>query len=112
MLKQKDGIYYVFIPELSLMAQGQTPDEAWQNLETRKIEFFRTAVDLEFQQSVREPAAIRLKENITAFLIKVVVVAVLLLVALNIIVRPYYKIIKRQTDALNQASKTSHSSTK
>jgi len=105
-LKQKDGLYYVFIPELSLIAQGQTPDQAWQNLESKKTEFFQAVVNLNLQQTIREPAPVRLKDDLTAFFIKIITIAVLLLVALNIIIRPYSKIMKRQAGILSHTPKT------
>ena len=100
-LKQKDGLYYLFVPELSLIAQGQTPDQAWQNLESKKNELFQAAVNLNLRQTIREPAPVRLKDDLMAFLIKIIAVGVLFLVALNIVVRPYSKIMRRQAKALS-----------
>ena len=100
-LKQKDSLYYLFVPELSLIAQGQTPDQAWQNLESKKNELFQAAVNLNLRQTIREPAPVRLKDDLMAFLIKIIAVGVLFLVALNIVVRPYSKIMRRQAKALS-----------
>lgn len=56
-LTKNRGFYYLFIPELSLIAEGETLKESYEKLEQEKTAYFKRIIELNAQDAVREPAS-------------------------------------------------------
>ncbi len=90
-LQRRAGGFVVLIPELSLCAEGETVEKALESLEIEKDEYFTRMVDNGLQSFIIEPRAFSALWRRTllgpfnrAFLMKLVVVAVLLICLLGI----------------------------
>lgn len=81
-LKKIGGIYYLYIPELSIIAKGETPGEAYEMLEKEKESYFKNAIDLGIQDTLKEPNAITMRNKLytdtAVFFIKMAIVTVIL----------------------------------
>ena len=60
------GQCYVFVPELSIIAKGKSPNEAYEAMEQQKREYFTRVVVLGVQESVEEPRPIAARRRINA----------------------------------------------
>lgn len=90
-LHRKAGGFVVLIPELSLCAEDETVEKALESLEMKKDEYFTRMIDNGLQGFIIEPRAFAALWRRTllgpfdrAFLMKLVVVAVLLICFLGI----------------------------
>jgi hypothetical protein len=91
-LRKKGDDYYLFIPELSVIAYGKELDEAYKKLNIAKEEFFRNIIDLKLQDTVNEPVGIKIRKKhyheIFQYLMKVLVTFLLFVVIFIIIFLP------------------------
>jgi len=63
-LKKIDNNYYLFIPELSLIVEGKSLDEAHGRLETEKENCFKKAADLDALDIIREPGPVIFRKKL------------------------------------------------
>ena len=74
-MRMKGDEYCLFIPELSIIASGKTPDEAYKELFNEKERFFINVIELNLQETVNEPAIVKIRkkqyQDIFQFILKV-----------------------------------------
>lgn len=91
-LRKKGDDYYLFVPELSVITCGKELDEAYKKLNMEKEKFFRNIIDLKLQDTVNEPAGIKIRKKhyheIFQYLMKVLVTFLLFVVIFIIIFLP------------------------
>lgn len=70
-LKRKGGVYYLFIPELSLIVKGKNLNETYEELEKEKKKYFEKAIEIDGDKKeiVKEPKNVIIKENLFTNLI-------------------------------------------
>ena len=81
-LKKQNGSYFLFIPELSLIVEGKTPDDVCKKLESEKEEYFRRVIELNAQDTVKEPVAVVLRKRLFLDLISFFSKALIVLICL------------------------------
>lgn len=64
-LKKTNNFYYLFIPELSLIAEGESLKETYEKLEKEKESYFRRAIEMNVEDSIKEPTSISLRKKIS-----------------------------------------------
>jgi hypothetical protein len=73
-------MFYLHIPELSLIVEGSNLNEAYEKLEKEKKEFFRKAIEINAQNEIEPPASLKIKikknllDTFGPFLIKLSIV--------------------------------------
>ena len=89
-LTKKDSIFYLHIPELSLIVEGNNLNEAYERLEREKKEYFRKAIKINAQNEIEPPASlqVKIKKNLLntfgPFFIKLSVVFVACFILLSL----------------------------
>lgn len=63
-LKKIDSNYYLFIPELSLIVEGKSLDEAYGRLETEKENCFKKAADMDVLDTIKEPEPVMFRKKL------------------------------------------------
>jgi predicted RNase H-like HicB family nuclease len=63
-LKKIDSNYYLFIPELSLIVQGKSLDEAYGRLEIEKENCFKKAADMDVLNTIKEPEPVMFRKKL------------------------------------------------
>jgi hypothetical protein len=63
-LKRKNGFYYSYIPELSLIAKGKDVNEAYKNLEKDKEDYFKKMIEFDDQEAIKEPLGLRARNKL------------------------------------------------
>lgn len=85
-LKKTNNFYYLFIPELSLIAEGKDLKETYEKLEKEKELYFRRAIEMNEQDSIKEPTFILLRKKIFAdlfmFFTKTAIISVIIAILL------------------------------
>jgi len=77
-LKKKDQSFYLFIPELSIVAESTTLAGAYETLEDEKESYFKKMIAMDAENDIRKPAGLQMKrklsEELLSFSIKILVV--------------------------------------
>lgn len=85
-LKRMNNFYYLFIPELSLIAEGESLNETYEKLEKEKELYFRKAIEMHVEDSIKEPAPILLRQKILTdlfmFFTKTAIISVIVAIML------------------------------
>jgi hypothetical protein len=63
-LERKKGLYYSFIPELSLIAKGKDVNEAYKNLENEKEAYFKKMIEADNQEMIKEPLPLKVRNKL------------------------------------------------
>ncbi|MFC1606548.1 type II toxin-antitoxin system HicB family antitoxin [Candidatus Latescibacterota bacterium] len=85
-MKQKKGLFYFIIPDLPVIAQGETLESAYQELEKEKELFFKKAIECDSLHLIKTDRSKKQKkeksffDEISVFLTKLAVLGVVLLV--------------------------------
>lgn len=78
-LKKIGNRYYLFIPELSLITEEDDLKVAYEKLEEEKARYFKRAIDLGIQDTVKEPISVaatkRVISGLFAFFMKTLIVS-------------------------------------
>lgn len=86
-LRSTNNRHYLYIPELSVLAEGQTIEETYGNLEREKESYFRRMIDLGFQKEIGRPLSVKIRKtfgkDLSFFLIKIAAATICLIVVLN-----------------------------
>ncbi|OGD63369.1 hypothetical protein A2160_02700 [Candidatus Beckwithbacteria bacterium RBG_13_42_9] len=84
LLKKTKKSYYLFIPELSLIAEDKNLNTAYKKLEEEKRKYFKQILELNAQETIKEPLPIVIKNKLLAelvtFFLKTVIVLALLFI--------------------------------
>ena len=77
-LKKINDRYYLFIPELSLIAESKNLSIAYKNLEKEKRKYFTQVLELNAQETIREPLPIVIRKklfvDLLTFFLKAVII--------------------------------------
>jgi len=77
-LKKRNELFFLYIPELSLIVEKNNLDEAYEELEKEKEIYIKNALDLDAQDTIEEPVPIKLRKSLVAnflpFFIKLFIV--------------------------------------
>ncbi len=63
-LRRKGDLYYSFIPELSLIAEGKDANEACKKLENEKEVYFKRMIESGNQEMIKEPLPLRARNKL------------------------------------------------
>jgi len=107
-LKTKNSVFYLFIPELSIIVEGKDLNDAYIKLENEKKEYFEKIIELNAQDTVKEPVGIVLRKKIILDLLSFFGKATIILICLFGI---YFFILKSLpviTNSVSQIPKKTH----
>ena len=83
-LKKVNDNYYLFISELSLVAEGKSVNEAYENLDKMKRSYFTKMIDIGAEDTIREPVTVQFRKKIFTdllmFFIKASIVTFLVII--------------------------------
>ena len=54
-LRKNNGLYYLFIPELSIIVENEDLEDAFNSIESEKQIYFENVIKLGFENTVNEP---------------------------------------------------------
>jgi hypothetical protein len=79
-LRKENGFYYLFIPDLSIIVEDRDLGMAYTKLEKEKEAYFRRIIEMDAQDTIKEPASVLLRRKIPLdlfmFFIKTLIIAV------------------------------------
>lgn len=84
-LKRVKNKYYLFLPELSLIAEGKSLDGVYKNLERQKQRYFKNIIKLDAVDTVKKPLALAVRKKLFNELILFFVKALLVFFALLLV---------------------------
>jgi hypothetical protein len=108
-LKKQNSSYFLFIPELSLIVEGNTPDDVYEKLESEKEEYFKRIIKLNVQDTVKEPAPVVLRKKLFQNLISFFGKALITLICIFIIYSFMLKSLPIITEAISQVPRATYS---
>jgi outer membrane murein-binding lipoprotein Lpp len=77
-LRKIGDMYYLFIPELSLIVEGKDLNETYRRLEQEKEAYFKKAAELGTQDAIPVPASLAMRKRVLSdlglFFVKAVIV--------------------------------------
>jgi len=65
-LKRRNKLFYLFIPELSIIVEKYNLNEAYEKLEIERELYIKKAIELNAQETIEEPAPIKFKKTLFA----------------------------------------------
>jgi hypothetical protein len=68
-VKRVNDSYYLYIPELSLIAVGNDLKEAYKKIEQEKTKYFKRVINLGAEDTVKEPTFLAVKNKILTDLV-------------------------------------------
>tara|TARA_B100000315_G_C14591633_1_gene596146 strand:- start:1137 stop:1730 length:594 start_codon:yes stop_codon:yes gene_type:complete len=83
-LRKNNGLYYLFIPELSIIVENEDLEDAFNSIESEKQIYFENVIKLGFENTVNEPKNLskrkKLYSDLKLFIYKTVMVGIIFLV--------------------------------
>jgi hypothetical protein len=93
-MRRKKDDFYMFIPELSIIAYGKSAGEAYENLLTEKEKFFNNIIEFDLEETVNEPAKVKIKKKqyheLLQFALKIFIIFFLFIIIFAVLFLPMY----------------------
>jgi hypothetical protein len=106
-LRARDGSYCFFIPELNILAEGPSIQEAYDLLETRKEEYFEKVKYYRLENAVEEPVPLRigklLSHDLSIFFLKTLIIALVLFLLTLAFLPVFSSIVHHEISAIGKS---------